>query len=347
MRGQSVRRLRSAAATWSALTAALGVVAALGVFVFEGPAQRVVIEYLILVGLVVAIQTFVGASGILSFGHLAFVGASAYAVALVTIPTEQKARLLPELPEWLAGLEIGLLGAVAVGVLAASILAAVTGAVLPKMEQFPMAMATLAVLVMMHTIFANWETVTRGTIGILGIPQLVDIPVAFGAAVVVVAVSVAFQASAAGLRLQAVREDEVAASALGISVVSARRTGWLVSGALTGAAGAIWALNNVAYGPDQFFFADTFTLLSMLVIGGMRSVPGAVVGAAVVTVVSQLLRTVENGFSIGPIQVAEFPGVVQLAIALVILVVLVVRPDGIVRGEWISLARRLRGRAGR
>ncbi|GBD84717.1 leucine/isoleucine/valine transporter permease subunit [bacterium BMS3Abin02] len=337
----SRRRMGEAVRTWLLLTALLAVVALVGSAFLDAPSQRVLTNFLTIVGLVVAYQSFVGPSGLLSFGHVAFFGAGAYAAALVTIPVDQKARLLQGLPAWLAGMETGLWGAILAAVLVAAIIAAFTGATISKMEDMGLVMATLALLVMMYTVFANWDTVTRGTIGILRVPDLVTTPIALVAAVVITGVALLFSASPIGLRLQAVREDQAAASALGISVARSRFYGWMISAVLMGAGAAVWALNNLAFGPHQFFFAQTFTLLSMLVIGGMSSVSGAVIGTAVVTVLAEMLRPLERGLSLGPVHLSELPGVIQLALAALIMLVLIVAPQGITGGRELgSLLRR-------
>jgi len=336
MNAFSRRRLVEAMRTWAGLALLLAVVAFVGSVFFDLPSQRVVTNFLIVVGLVVALQSFVGTSGLLSFGHIAFFGAGAYAAAIVTIPVAQKARLLEGLPSWLGSIETGLWGAILVGVLAAAIIAAFTGATISKMEDTGLVMATLALLVMMHTVFANWESVTRGTIGILAIPDLVDIPIALGTAVLIIGAALLYAASPPGLRLQAVREDKVAAAALGIAVVRTRFIGWMISAILMGAGAAVWAVNNLAFGPGKFFWSTTFTLLSMLVIGGMSSVTGAVAGTAVVTLLAEFLRPLERGFAFGPIRMSELPGLIQLALAALILVILIVAPRGLTGGRELG-----------
>lgn len=336
MTGFSRIRLGNAGRTWLLLAAGLSLVAGFGAGVLSGSDQRVVVEFLIVVGLVVSLQTFVGNSGVLSFGHVAFIGTGAYAAALVTIPVAQKERLLPDLPSWIAGIEWGLPGAVAASVLAVFVLAVFTGGAISRMEETGMAMATLALLVMMHTVFANWEAATRGTIGILGIPDLIGIATALGTSLLILAIAVGFTATPAGLRLMAAREDPVAAAALGISVPRARFIGWMVSAVSIGIGGAVWSLNSVAFGPGQFYFAQTFALLAMLVIGGMGSVTGAVLGAAVVTLLSELLRGLEGGIQIGAVTIAELPGLVQMATAVLIMAVLILRPRGLSGGRELG-----------
>jgi branched-chain amino acid transport system permease protein len=325
----SRRRVRDAASSWLVLTIVLGVpVIMIGATGTEN-LQRVTVNFLIIVAAVVALQVFVGNSGIVSFGHAAFFGTGAYAAAILTIPARVKSFALPGLPESLSGVELGLVAAVTVGAAAALAVALFTGLAFARMQETAMAMSTLALLVMMHTVFSNWDQVTRGTIGIFGIPRNVTLPSALVGALVISGVALAFRASPTGLALQGARDDPVAARSLGISVIRARLAGWTLSALLMGAAGALWAQNILAFGPDQFFFEQTFTLLSMLVIGGIASVTGAVTGSAVVVIAQELLRNVEEGLSLGPIDFPPFQGAVQLTIAVLIMLILIFRPSGL------------------
>jgi len=139
-----------------------------------------------------------------------------------------------------------------------------------------------------------------------------------------------FKASPSGLCLQASRDDPLATRTLGVSVPRTRLIGWVLSAILMGAGGAMWAQNNLAFGPNQFYYTETFNLLSMLVIGGICSITGAFAGVAVVTLVSELLRGLENGLSIGSwLTLPELPGVAQMSIACLIIVILIIRPEGL------------------
>lgn len=325
----SHRRLRASGRTWLVLSLGLLLVGG-GVWLWgEANLVRITTNFFILCTLVVALQVFVGNSGIVSFGHVAFFGVGAYTAALLTIPPNIKERALPLLPAFLLHLETGLGAATLGGALAALLFALLTGLALARMQEQAMAMATLALLVMMHAVFANWESVTRGTIGIYGIPRSLNLWVALGGVIVIGGLALLFKASPAGLYLQVSREDPLAAQTIGINLFQVRLVGWLASGALMGSAGALWAQNILAFGPDQFYFGETFTLLSMLVIGGLGSVSGAVTGAAVVTVVSELLRDLEGGFTLGPWSIPELPGLVQLAVAVLIMIILIYRPEGL------------------
>ncbi len=344
MNAWSLVKLKGVLRSWLVLATLFVVVGLLAENVLSFSEQRLAVEFLLLCALVVSIQTYVGNSGLLSFGHVAFFAVGAYVAALVTIPPATKERLLPNLPSWLAGTEAGLVGAMGFAVLAVAGFALFTGVPIARMHESVIPMATLALLVMTYSVVNLWNSVTRGSRGIVSVPDLVDTWTAVVSTSVICGLALLFAASPWGMRLHVVREDSIAAAALGVSVPWARFIGWMVSAVLMAAAATMWSLNSLAFGPEQFFFEETFALLAMLIIGGMRSVSGAVAGAGLVLLVSEALRNVQRGFTLGPIDVGSLSGLTSMVIALCILAVLVWRPAGLMRdrefGSWGLVRKR-------
>ncbi len=335
-------RLRPALFGWAMIAACL-VGGMLLVQAFGSTSSsRTYVVFLLNVMLVVSLQTFIGNSGIVSFGHVAFMGIGAYTTALVTILTAIKAAQLPELPSLLANAHLGLLPAVLMSALAASVVAAVFGGAIIRMTESTMAMATLALLVVVHTFFQNATTYTRGALGLAGVPVRTSIGVAAVGAILFVLVSRLYKESGPGLRLRASREDPLSSASVGTNVVRTRYGVWLLSAAMMGAAGSFWAQSLIAFNANQFYFSITFALLAMLVVGGRTSLTGAVAGAAIVTFLTDTLARVEQGVAIGPWHLPRITGTVQFVIALLIIATLILRPEGIFdRWEIDDLARRL------
>lgn len=305
-------------------------------------ASRTYVVFLINVMLVVSFQLFIGNSGIVSFGHIAFMGIGAYTTALITIPPGVKAVQLPALPHALAAAEQSFLPAIVASALLAGILAAILGGGIIRMTESTMAMATLALLVVAHTLYLNWDGVTRGSLGLFGIPVRSTIVISTVAAIVFVFLGRLYKESGPGLRLRAAREDPLSSASGGIHVVRTRYGAWILSAAMMGAVGSIWAQSVIAFDANQFYFALTFSTLAMLVIGGRASVTGAVAGAAIVTFLSDTLSRVEQGVTIGPWQLPRITGTVQFVTALLIIFTLIWRPEGLFdRWEIDDLFRRL------
>jgi branched-chain amino acid transport system ATP-binding protein/branched-chain amino acid transport system permease protein len=322
-------RLRPALSGWAVISLLL-VFAMLAVQGFGSTAsERTFVVFLVNVTLVISLQVFIGNSGIVSFGHIAFMGIGAYTTALLTIPHVLRTAQLPQLPSFLQTTELGFVPAIFVSAIVAVIVAAIFGGGMIRMAESTMAMATLALLVVVHTFLQNATTFTRGSLGLAGVPVRTKIEVGTVAAILFVLLGRLYKESRPGLRLRATREDSLSAAALGTNVIGVRYGSWLLSAGMMGAAGSLWAQSVIAFNANQFYFAITFALLAMLVIGGRTSVTGAVAGAAIITFLTDSLARVEQGVRIGPWTLPRFNGTVQFVIALLITVTLILRPEGL------------------
>jgi ABC-type branched-subunit amino acid transport system permease subunit len=143
-------------------------------------------------------------------------------------------------------------------------------------------------------------------------------------ALAVIAVALAFNLSPIGMRLAASREDEFAAKSIGIRVWWERGVAFVLSAAMTGAGGALFALYFRSLNPDSFYINITFTVVAMLVIVGFTSLSGAVIGTLTLTTVLEVLREIERGVTIGSIKLPSRPGLTEVAMAIVLLITLVV-----------------------
>jgi branched-chain amino acid transport system permease protein len=149
---------------------------------------------------------------------------------------------------------------------------------------------------------------------------------------VLVAVIVArlFKESPLGLRVISTREDELAAASMGVHVVRSRYVSWVLSAALCGLGGALLAHFLGAINPTTFYFHLNFLMLAMLILGGMPSVTGAVLGTVVVMVGSEFTRYLGDGPVLLGRQLPQIFGLSQLFLGAVITFTMILRPKGIV-----------------
>jgi len=332
--------VRNVASTSGLLIGILAIVAVIGALsAGTGSSLTLIIpNFFITVIIVIALQMFTGNSGVVSWGHAAFVGIGAYVTAWLTVPAVIKSDVFRAMPSWLIDAQWSFIPTIVVATLAGTLVAALIGIVLCRMKETAMAMSTLALLVIAHGVYANWFGMTRGAQGVYGLPQNTTLWGAFGFASLAVIVGVMFRDSRVGLRLQASREDPLAAEATGVSVVRSRYIAWVASAALAALCGSVWAQFNLAFDPSQFYYTQVFAVLSMLVIGGMATMSGAIIGAGVVTVLSQILYDIEAGSLFG-ITVPRISGLQQMILAIVTLLILIYRRNGILSwwelDEWV------------
>ena len=311
--------------------------------------QRDVTTMLVTLVIVIGLYVFVGNSGILSFGHASFMAIGAYVTAWLTIPPIRKEVLFPHLPAILRSAEIAPLPTAVAAGLAAAILAVIIGIPLMRISGMACALGLFAILLIVNNVASNWESWTRGTLAVLGVPTNTDMNSALAGALAAIAMAFVFQHTRSALRLRASREDEVAAKSIGVDMARERRIALTVSAFIVGVGGFLFAQYQGSFNADAFYLTITFTTIAMLVIGGMNSLSGAVVGTVVVSALSVALRNVESGVAFGPIAIAPRPGLREVGLAFVMVAILLLRPRGLTRGQEVAspgpLLRRLFRRA--
>jgi branched-chain amino acid transport system permease protein len=314
---------------------------------------RVVTVMLIHMVLVVALQLFMGNSGLSSFGHVAFMAIGAYASLWFTLAPHQKRVTLPDMPEsWpIYDLHTPFLPAVLLAGGIAALVGGLLGVALMRLRGAPFTIATFAFLIIVHSVALQWEQVTRGSRTVFGIPSLTGLWTALLAALVAIVVALFVRESSLGLQLRAARDDEDAAASLGVNAALVRWVAWVVSVFIAGAAGALWAHFITTFSPNAFYISQTFLIVAMLIIGGTGSVSGAVVGSFTVALSSEGLRRLENWLNgqrddataFGRLIPLELRGFAEIVIAVAIILVLILRPSGITGGREIAWRRPRQG----
>jgi branched-chain amino acid transport system permease protein len=316
----------------AALLAGILVVSAAAASYAPPALQRTVTEALIKLVVVVGMFIFVGNSGVLSFGHVGFMAIGGYASAVLTIPPEKKAVLL-DLPASLAGLQLPGLAAAVIAAAGAGVVALIVGIPLMRLRGIALPMATFAFLAIVHVVVLNWKEVTGGRQALVGLPRFTTLWIALAAAVITLFAAAAYQRSRRGLLLRCSRENEVAAAATGIDIWRERLIAFALSAVFVGLGGVLFAHFLGTMTANTLYLDVTFVTLAMLVVGGMRSLTGACVGTAVVSILSELFRTIEKGVKVGGLELSAAPGLQEIALALILLAILILRPHGLV-GDW-------------
>lgn len=327
----------------------LGILAALiclvaGLALISGPVvSRVSTETLIRLVAVIGLWVFVGNSGILSFGHATFAAIGAYAAAWLTMPSTAKSIFLPSLPEILKSAEyplpVGLLAGVAVAALAGLLL----GAVIVRLSGIAASIATLAWLSIVVTVYSNADSWTKGTSSLVGLPLTVGPVTALIAALVALLAAFWFRRSRFGLMLVASREDEVAARASAIDVWRMRLIAFVLSAAVVAMGGVLQGHFVGVLSIGQFYLEYTFLTLAILVVGGVNSLSGAVLGCLVISAASELLRTLSGGLDLGALTLPALPGLRELCLAAIMLAILLFRPRGLLGDRELGAGRRRPG----
>jgi branched-chain amino acid transport system permease protein len=234
--------------------------------------------------LVLSLNLLYGYAGQFSFGHAGFWGVGAYTTALLTTSLGA--------PFWVA---------LPISAVAAGLLGVVVGFPALKLRGPYLAFATLGCGEIVRLILLNWKDVTGGQDGIAGIPAATVGPLTFRtdlqfyylvlAAVMLTALALhRLRLSRHGRAYVAIRESEVAASAMGVPIARVKIEAFVLSAMLAGVAGNLYAHLFRYVSPDVFTFDVSVGLMLMLLVGGVGTIAGAVVGAVLLTILPEILR---------------------------------------------------------
>ncbi len=292
---------------------------------------------LVSVAVVVAIYVFVGNSGVLSFGQISFVAVGAFAAGVMTVPADVKPGVLPDAFSIIRDNSLGNIPSLVLAAVAGGVFALLVGLPLMRLSGLAAGIATFAVLEITHNVLREWTKIGPGA-GLLSlVPETTDLRQAVVGALVVIAAAFAYQRSRLGRLLRATREDPAAAQAVGVSVHRQRLWAFVLSGTLAGLAGGLYVHMLGSLTADQLYLELTFVSLAMLVVGGMTSLLGAVVGALAISGLTSFLGEAEEGVTLGfTLDLPEGSGLIVVGALMAL--VLILRPAGITGGRELSFA---------
>ena len=295
---------------------------------------------LVAVTIVVALYVFVGNSGVLSFGHIAFVSMGAWAAGVLSVPEEEKPAIMPYLFGFLSDTTVGNVASLAIAAAVGAVFALLVGMPLMRLSGLAAGIATFAVLEITNNVLRYYERVGPGLNTFSSVPETTDLRQATLGALIAIAVAFAYQLSRFGRQLRAAREDAAAARAVGVSVYRQRLLAFGVSGGLAGLAGGLY-VHLLPLNVDTLYLDLTFITLAMLVIGGATSLWGAVVGALAVSGLDSFLASAENGIEVLGMTVDLPAGTRIVVVGALMALVLIVRPSGLTGGREFPVERLL------
>lgn len=300
-----------------------------------GEAFQVRVAYIFFVNLVIVagLQIFMGNSNVANLGHISFAGIAAYIVAVLHTPVALKATLIPNAPFGLAEIQLDFVTSSVIALAVTVAIAWISGLGLCRLTGVAATIGTLALLVVVHVVLINWIDVTRGPRAFFGIPVVLSLPWAIGASIVAVFIAKLFRDSRDGQQLRASGDNLLAARAMGVDVNRVRLKAWMLSAFVVGLGGILFTLFMGTIAPKSFYFHLTFLTIAMLILGGMRSVSGAVTGTIVVAVGFELVRMLENGPEFLGVQLPTMFGLTGFFLGAIIVLVLALRPDGILGND--------------
>jgi len=303
------------------------------------PVMRYYHRILVLIGinitLAVSLNIINGHAGQFSLGHAGFMAVGAYFSAWLTLfyfgPYVDK---LPESSQFIAQNALLVIAVFVAGLVAAAA-GYLVGQPSLRLRGDYLAIVTLGFGEIIRVVILNVEKIGAAR-GLSGIPPWSNFFWVYFLAVMTIIVSVRLVKSAVGRAFLAVREDQIAAEAMGVNTTRYKVKAFMIGSFFAGAAGALFAHYTPAYlNPQMFNFTKSFDVIVMVVLGGLGSISGSIVTAIVLTILPEALRAAK--------EVLHFdrdPRMVIYSITLITL--MLTRPQGLLgrRELWDVLARR-------
>jgi branched-chain amino acid transport system permease protein len=301
--------------------------------------QRIVIGLCISIILVVSLNLSSGFTGVFSLGHIGFMAIGAYTAAILTLPLSLKLSYLPDLPAWLENTQLSFLPATIIGGVIAMLVALFIGVSIMRLTGPYVSVATMGFMVIVNVVLTNWDSMTRGARTFSGVPPYTNIWWVGGWTVVTIYVIWRLARSSFGRQMMAVRDNYIAAQSLGINVLRMRLLAFCISAFFTAVAGSLWAHFIQSFSPKAFLFVETFSIITMLIVGGMGSISGSVIGAVGITIFSEVLRNAERGVNFGIFQIPPVYGASQILMAVIFILLIIFRPEGIMGKRELDFGR--------
>lgn len=286
-----------------------------------------------------------GFVGLFSLGHAGFMAVGAYTTALLTMSKDMKEMnfFLEPIAPWLLNLHAPFPIAILMGGLMAALAGAIVGAPVLRLRDDYLAIATLGFSEIIRVIFTNTQSITNGALGLKGLPGIgitgkswEAIWWIWGIVLLAIIFLVLLINSTYGRAFKAIREDEVAAEAMGINLFKHKMMAFVIGSFFAGVGGALLGHLMGTIDPLLFRFLLTFNIVLIVVLGGIGSITGSVISAVVVTIAMEALRVLDGRIALGPLVINGIPGTRMVVFSVLLMMVILFYQRGLMGTKEFS-----------
>jgi branched-chain amino acid transport system permease protein len=272
-----------------------------------------------------------GFTGLFSLGHAGFMAIGAYASALLTMSPAQKEMnffLAPIVPV-LANVQLPFIPALVIAGATAALAGFLIGTPVLRLRDDYLAIATLGFSEIIRVVLTNLQSVTNGALGLKGLPKYSTTWMVWALVLLSIVFMAALINSAFGRACKAVRDNEIAAQAMGINAARVKIVSFTLSSFIAGVGGALLGHFMNTIDPKMFTFSLTYNIVLIVVLGGNGSISGSVIAAIVVTISMEFLRFLDGPLNLLFIRTQGLPGLRMVVFSLLLLVVVIYRQQGL------------------
>ena len=298
---------------------------------------RILNNMAVFITLAVSYNLVNGMCGILHLGPNAFITIGAYTSALLTMSVAEKEMSFIIVPlVWpLSVIQVPFIVSLFAAGLLATVFAFLISFPVFRVRGDYLAIVTLGFGEVIRVVCNAAQSLTNGPLGLKGLLPYTNLWWSWGLAVFTIIAVTKLVNSSYGRAMKAMREDETAARAMGIDPYRSLLLAFLVSAFFSGVAGGLLAHLITTISPTLFTFFLTFNLLIMIVVGGLGSTTGAVIGAALFAWGGEALRIVEKPIDLGIFKIPGIPGMRMVIFSIILMVVILFARRGVMgRSEF-------------
>lgn len=292
--------------------------------------------------LALSLNLIYGFTGLFSLGHAGFIAVGAYVSALCILPPEQKEMMwILEPIIWpFSELFTPFWASVLAGGVVATIFAFFIAVPVLRLGDDYLGIATLGFAEIIRVLIVNATPITNGSLGIKGIPSHATLLICYGWMLFTLIVLARLVFSNYGNVLRCIRDNEIAASVMGINVFWNKVLSFCIGAFFAGVGGALLGSHLSTIDPKMFNFLLTFNVLMFVVAGGLGSLTGSLLGATVITVLLEWLRAIEEPMDIfGLFEIPGIPGMRMVVFSLILLSIILFRREGIMGTRELTWKR--------
>jgi branched-chain amino acid transport system permease protein len=300
----------------------------------------------------VSMNLVIGFTGMFSLGHSGFMCIGAYTAAILTMSPESKELIyfMEPIVPFLAHVQWPIFSAVIMAALISALFGFLIGFPALRLRDDYLAIATLGFAEIIRIIVTNTITITNGSLGLKNIPSIKSMWVYWGCAILIILILKRIINSSWGYAFKAVRDNEIAAEAMGINVFHTKLLSFTIGSAIAGIAGALMGFLITSIDPTMFRFLFTYQILLIVVLGGMGSLTGSVIAGVFITIIMEWLRVVEQDMDVfGLLTIPGLPGMRMVIFSVGLLMIILFYRQGIMgtrEFNWDWLLDKLKIRRG-
>ncbi|MCL1940427.1 MAG: branched-chain amino acid ABC transporter permease [Synergistaceae bacterium] len=295
--------------------------------------------------LALGLNLIYGMTGMFSLGHAGFMAIGAYVSAILVLTPAQKATMwilepiiwplsVVQAPFWVSVIAAGAVAALAGWLIAVPVL---------RLGGDYLGIATLGFAEIIRILITNMTPITNGSLGLKGIPSSANLWVTYGCLVLTLIFMVRLMRSSTGNIFRSIRDDEIAAKTMGVNTFKYRVLSFTIGSFFAGIGGALMGNLITTIDPKMFMVPLTFQVLMIVVVGGLGSISGSIIGSIIVTFTLEWLRIVEYPFDLGFMKSGGIPGLRMVIFSALLILVIILRREGIMGTREFPILSKDRG----